>query len=117
MHYTERKKSLYECQYVQEGFEWIDINDNINSVISFIRRSCSNDELIVVVCNFTPVPRYNYHIGVPLSGKWTELFNSDDKEFGGSNVRNIPELEALEQPFMTNHLLCPLHCPPWERSI
>jgi 1,4-alpha-glucan branching enzyme len=107
-----KEKALYECQYVQEGFEWIDINDNVNSVISFIRRSKSNDELIVVVCNFTPVPRFNYHIGVPLNGRWTELFNSDESEFGGSNVRNRAEIEALEQPVHDKPFALSLTLPP-----
>jgi 1,4-alpha-glucan branching enzyme len=106
------EKALYECQYVQNGFEWIDINDNINSVISFIRRGNSDDDVIVVVCNFTPVPRYNYHIGVPMDGKWIELFNSDESEFGGSNVRNFQEIEALEQTVHDKPFSLPLTLPP-----
>jgi 1,4-alpha-glucan branching enzyme len=107
-----QEKALYECQYEQDGFEWIDINDSTNSVISFIRRGSSDDDLIVVVCNFAPVPRYDYHIGAPADGKWFELFNSDEGEFGGSGVRNSPEIEAMELPSHDKPYTLPLTLPP-----
>ncbi len=107
-----QEKAMYECQYEQDGFEWIDINDSTNSVISFIRRGSSDDDMIVVVCNFTPVPLHDYHIGVPAEGKWVELFNSDEGEFGGSNVRNPRELEALEHPSHDKPFTLPLTLPP-----
>ncbi len=107
-----QEKAMYECQYEQDGFEWIDINDSTNSVISFIRRGSSDDDMIVVVCNFTPVPLHDYHIGVPAEGKWVELFNSDEGEFGGSNVRNPREIEAMEHPSHDKPFTLPLTLPP-----
>ena len=108
-----QEKAFYECQYDQKGFEWIDIGDSVNSVISFIRRGNYDDNVIVIVCNFTPVTRYDYHIGVPLEGKWIELFNSDESGLGGSNIRNQGQIESWKQqthgrPFTLSLTLPPL---------
>src|SRR5260370_14184540 len=75
------------------GFAWIDITDAEQSVISFMRRS-STDELIIAVFNFTPVPRHNYQIGVPLPGRWLELLNSDAPIYGGSGQGNMGGVDA-----------------------
>jgi 1,4-alpha-glucan branching enzyme len=83
---TER--ALYEVDFEPAGFEWIDCNDNENSVVSFIRRSGDGREMIVSVLNFTPVPRDGYRIGVPVAGAYTELLNSDAGLYGGGNVGN-----------------------------
>ncbi len=107
-----QEKALYECQFEQKGFEWIDIHDTVNCVISFIRRGNTNNDVIVVVCNFTPVPRHDYHIGVPSGEKWIELFNSDKEEFGGSNVKNPGELDAWEQPYHDKPYTLSLTLPP-----
>jgi 1,4-alpha-glucan branching enzyme len=106
------EKAFYECQYEKKGFEWIDFNDTVNSVISFIRRGISSDDIIIVICNFTPVVRHNYHIGVPFGGIWTELFNSDDAEYGGSGTRNTGELQAWEQPSHNRHFTLSMTLPP-----
>ena len=86
---------LYEQQFLQEGFEWIDTNDSANSVISFIRKDEKGDHLLVV-CNFTPVVRENYTIGVPGAGTYQEIFNSDDSVWGGSGVLNKEALQTME---------------------
>ena len=93
-HLYRNEKALYEEQYQEHGFEWIDIHDSANSVISFLRKSKNDEETIAVICNFTPVPRENYRIGLPKSGRWTEIFNSDDARFGGSDTRNRQSLHA-----------------------
>ncbi|WP_424493504.1 1,4-alpha-glucan branching protein GlgB [Salinimicrobium sp. GXAS 041] len=93
--------AFYEKAFDSEGFEWIDINDSESSVISFIRKGNNPDDTILVVCNLTPVPRENYRIGVPSEGTWTEIFNSDDEQFGGSNVKNAEGVEA--EPLQTHH--------------
>ncbi len=108
----KQEKALYECQFDQQGFEWIDIHDTANCVISFIRRGNSEDDMIVIVCNFTPVPRHDYHIGVPLGGKWIELFNSDEGEFGGSNVKNPGEMETWEETSHNRPFTLSLTLPP-----
>ena len=71
-----------------EGFSWIDPHDSDNSVISFMRRSKDVQETLVFVCNFTPVPRYGYRLGVPEAGDYYEVINSDDDRYGGSGLVN-----------------------------
>ena len=81
--------ALYTQDFEEPGFEWIDCSDNRHSVVSFIRRDKDSDGFIVAVCNFTPQPHSHYRIGVPESGFYTELFNSDAREYGGSNMGNL----------------------------
>ncbi|MFO7923265.1 MAG: 1,4-alpha-glucan branching protein GlgB [Bacteroidales bacterium] len=107
-----KEKALYECQFDKEGFEWIDINDSLNCVISFVRRGTSDNDTIVVVCNFTPVTRYDYHIGVPLGGKWMEIFNSDQGELGGSNILNPEQVESHKQQTHGRPFTLALTLPP-----
>ncbi|WP_013322952.1 1,4-alpha-glucan branching enzyme [Gloeothece verrucosa] len=81
--------ALYERDFEQEGFQWVDCSDNRHSVVSFIRRAKDPTDFVVVICNFTPQPHSHYRIGVPESGFYTELFNSDAKKYGGSNMGNL----------------------------
>ncbi len=72
------------------GFEWVDFSDIEKSVVSYLRRGGrSADDVALVVCNFTPVPRYGYRVGVPFGGLWKEVLNSDAIEYGGSGVGNL----------------------------
>ena len=93
----KEEPALYEKSFDPEGFEWVDFNDTESSVISFLRKGNNPGEAVLVVCNLTPVPRENYRIGIPEDGSWRELFNSDDQNFGGSNVKNpqVVNSEAL----------------------
>jgi 1,4-alpha-glucan branching enzyme len=86
-HYSG-ERALYECDFTHEGFSWIDCNDNENSVVSLIRYAHDRLNFIVMVFNFTPVPRLDYRIGVPQPGRYAELLNSDSELYGGSNVGN-----------------------------
>jgi 1,4-alpha-glucan branching enzyme len=79
--------ALHEMDFDSAGFQWIDCNDHENSVISFLRRSAAGD-VVLAVLNFTPVPRDGYRIGVPASGAFEEIVNSDSQTYGGSNVGN-----------------------------
>ncbi|GAB4293579.1 MAG: 1,4-alpha-glucan branching enzyme [Oscillatoriaceae cyanobacterium] len=94
--------ALYTQDFDQAGFEWIDCSDNRHSVVAFIRRAKGSDEFIVTVCNFTPQPHSHYRVGVPEHGFYTELFNSDAKEFGGSGMGNLGGKWADEW-WMHNH--------------
>ncbi len=85
--YTQ-EPALHQIDFEDPGFTWIDANDSDNSVFSFIRYAKSSDEFIVVVCNFTPLPRYDYKVGVPKPGFYQELINSDSEYYWGSNVGN-----------------------------
>ena len=80
--------ALYEVDFSWEGFEWIDFHDVDNSIVTFLRRAKNSDDFVLVVANFTPVPREGYRIGVPRAGLYGELLNSDSMYFGGSNLGN-----------------------------
>ena len=79
--------ALYEVDFNYTGFEWIDFHDVENSIISFLRRA-ADGRFIIFACNFTPVPRTRYRIGVPVPGFYREILNSDSELFGGSNMGN-----------------------------
>jgi 1,4-alpha-glucan branching enzyme len=92
------ERAFHETDCDPAGFEWIDGSDSQQSTISFIRKSVHADQMILVVCNFTPVPRYNYRVGVPREGYWREIMNSDAKEYGGSDFGNLGGTNAEEIP-------------------
>ncbi|TVS16637.1 MAG: 1,4-alpha-glucan branching protein GlgB [Gammaproteobacteria bacterium] len=102
--------ALYLDDFVAEGFEWIDCHDADQSVLSFLRRG--GGELLVAVCNFTPVPRHNYRIGVPAPGRYREVLNSDAALYGGSNVGNLGSVEAEARPWMGRPWSLSLALPP-----
>ena len=77
----KRSKPLYELDHRHDGFEWIDVNNSEQSIFSFIRRGSSENDLLVFVCNFTPVVYHNYLVGVPLEGSYREILNSGCREF------------------------------------
>jgi 1,4-alpha-glucan branching enzyme len=90
--------ALYEVDFEPPGFEWIDCNDAARSVVSFVRRARNSDAMVLFVCNFTPVPRHNYRVGVPKGGYWKEVLNSDAPLYGGSGQGNIGGVEANPLP-------------------
>jgi len=85
--------ALHQVDFEQAGFEWVDCNDNEQSVLTFLRRS-RDGGAVLVVCNFTPVPRSNYFVGVPLNGYWREIANSDATLYGGSGMGNLGGVES-----------------------
>ena len=78
--------ALYQKQFKPDGFQWIEYNDQENTVISFIRKGNDPKDDLIVVCNFTPIPRENYRLGVPKNSTLKLRFNSDDKKYSGSGV-------------------------------
>jgi 1,4-alpha-glucan branching enzyme len=86
--------SLHELDCDQRGFEWIDASDALQSIISFIRYGKSTRDIICVICNFTPVTYFNYHVGVPQDVFWEEILNSDSQRFGGSGQGNSIPLKT-----------------------
>ncbi|MCS6304234.1 MAG: 1,4-alpha-glucan branching protein GlgB [Nitrospira sp.] len=93
---TER--ALHEDDVTPHGFEWIDCNDAESSVISLIRKGHTTQDIILVVCNFTPVPQPNYRVGVPRGGYWQEILNSDSSWYGGGNWGNGGGVNAEPVP-------------------
>ena len=92
------EKSLHEKDFSGDGFRWINRGDWEASVLSFLRQSEHNAP-VLVVCNFTPLPRYNYRVGVPRGGRWRELLNSDAEYYGGSGMGNQGGVEAQPMPY------------------
>ncbi len=86
--FYKSEAAMHEIDFSYEGFEWADFKDYEQSVISFLRKSRGEKEMVLVVCNFTPVPRKHYKIRVPRAGRWSERLNSDSHFYGGSGVGN-----------------------------
>jgi 1,4-alpha-glucan branching enzyme len=104
--------ALHEVDFNWQGFEWIDANDADNSVLSFIRRGKSPDDIVVVALNFTPVVRQGYFLGVPMPGFYKEIMNTDAAHYGGSNLGNMGGQAAADKPAQGRpHSLC-LTLPP-----
>jgi 1,4-alpha-glucan branching enzyme len=90
--------ALHQLDASAAGFEWVDCNDNLTSTISLLRKSESPKDTVLIVCNFTPIPRIGYRVGVPEGGYWRELLNSDSTEYGGTGVGNLGGVNAEEEP-------------------
>jgi 1,4-alpha-glucan branching enzyme len=106
------ERVLYEMEFDRPGFEWVDFQDWASSVISFIRRGKTTPELILVVCNFTPVVRENYPVGVPRGGIWEEIFNTDAEYYGGSGQGNKGAVVALNRSAHGREFALSLTLPP-----
>ncbi|MCS7133241.1 MAG: 1,4-alpha-glucan branching protein GlgB [Candidatus Caldarchaeum sp.] len=102
--------ALHEHDFDYSGLEVVDFSDVEQSVISFLRKS--GDEMVLVVCNFTPVPRYPYLVGVPCGGFWKEIINTDAREYGGSGVGNFGGKHADSRPWHGRPYSLELVLPP-----
>ena len=91
--------ALYEVDFDWQGFQWIDLHDSDNSTLTYIRYARDRKSVIVCACNFTPVPRKEYRMGVPIGGWYQELLNSDSEAYGGSNMGNGGGVPAEEVPW------------------
>jgi len=87
-HLYRTQPALHQVDFDPAGFQWIACDDTAHSVVSFLRRAKNPEDCILVVGNFTPVPRHGYRIGAPSAGYWQELINTDGEPYGGSNVGN-----------------------------
>jgi 1,4-alpha-glucan branching enzyme len=109
--FYHQSEVLYQNEFEWHGFEWIDCQDGEQSILVYLRKN-DKDELIIAI-NFTPVPRHNYRIGVPNSGLYEEVLNSDAECYGGSNVGNGASiLEAEKKPWMDRPYSIPITLPP-----
>ena len=106
------ERALHEIDFDPSGFAWIDVNDNENSVVSFIRRAQDPSDFLVALMSFTPVPRDGYRIGVPEPGGYTELLNSDAEAYGGSNRGNAGAVFAEPIPSHGHAHSLYLNLPP-----
>ncbi len=104
--------ALHEKDVSPDGYEWINCDDNEQSVLSILRKGNDPGVYVLAVCNFTPVPRHNYQLGVPCGGFWRELLNSDAPCYGGSGQGNLGGLEAAAVPANARPFSLVLTLPP-----
>jgi 1,4-alpha-glucan branching enzyme len=108
-----REPALYEVEFEHHGFEWIDCHNAAESTLCYLRRGKNPEDLVVVCCNFTPIVRERFPVGVPQGGWYREIFNSDSEHYGGSNVGNGAGAMAQEpgahgRPYALHITLPPL---------
>jgi 1,4-alpha-glucan branching enzyme len=111
-HLYRAEPALYEQDYDPAGFEWIEANDSDQSIFSYIRYAKDRDQFVVVGCNFTPVPRLSYRVGVPRGGYYQELLNSDSDIYGGGNVGNDGGRHAIHNSWHQFEYSLDLTLPP-----
>ena len=104
--------AFYELDFHPDGFEWIDCGDSQGSVLNLIRKGSSTEDILLIALNFTPVPRFNYSVGAPRGGHWTEILNSDSQEYGGSGLGNLGGADAFSTPFHGRPNSLKLTLPP-----
>jgi 1,4-alpha-glucan branching enzyme len=107
-----RTPALHARDCESSGFEWIDCDDGASSILSFLRRGGERDPIVAVVCNFTPVIRDGYRIGLPHGGLWREALNSDSAVYGGTNVGNAGAVMAEAVPWNGRPYSLRLTVPP-----
>ena len=112
-HFYRKEPAMHEVDFDAAGFEWIDCHNYSDSILAYIRRAEDPRDFLVVVCNFTPVPRENYRLGVPEGGWYDEVLNTDSEYYSGSNVGNDCGLmaensESHGRPFSLALTLPPL---------
>ncbi|HEV7715085.1 MAG TPA: alpha amylase C-terminal domain-containing protein, partial [Steroidobacteraceae bacterium] len=93
-------------------FEWVDCNDTETSVLSFLRSGNKPEDVALIVCNFTPVPRDNYRVGIPRGGRWRERLNSDAHDYGGSGIGNFGSVESSPLASHGRYYSLTLRLPP-----
>lgn len=108
--------ALYEKQFEQEGFEWIN-SDDVNAVLTFGRKGTKEKENLIIVCNFTEIVRENYRIALPNRGKLTEIFNSDKTIYGGSGIENSKPIKAEKIPYYGRDFSAEITLPPLGVSV
>lgn len=116
-HLYTSEPALYEEDNSWEGFQWLDFRDAQRSILSFVRFAPSKNEAILVACNFTPIVRANYRLGVPERGVYHEILNSDTAVFGGSNVINEGDFVAEEIPWHDQPFSILITLPPLGTSF
>jgi len=90
-----REPALHKIDFSPDGFEWLDVGNADMSVIAFLRKAPSDGAPLLVICNFTPMPRRNFLVGVPRRGVWHEILNTDAREYGGSGWGNLGGVDSV----------------------
>src|SRR5579875_3277129 len=111
-HLYRSEPALQTYENSPASFEWIDVHDAEKNVLSFLRKGHSADQVIAIVCNFSPIPRESYRLGVPQKGFWKEIFNSDAKQYGGTGRGNWGGIETVPIPLHGRNYSITLDLPP-----
>jgi 1,4-alpha-glucan branching enzyme len=104
--------ALYEVDFSWDGFDWIDVHDSEQSILSFVRKAKDGSDCLVCILHYTPVPREGYRVGVPGPGLYREVFNSDAAVYGGGNIGNGGGVVADAIPWQGYSHSCLLTLPP-----
>jgi 1,4-alpha-glucan branching enzyme len=110
--FYRNEPAMHQLDFDRLGFDWLDIQDWEKSVISFTRRARTPEHLVAVICNFTPILRKNYRLGIPRGGRWKEVLNSDAEEYGGSGQGNYGGVDADPHPFHRRDHSISITLPP-----
>ncbi|MEM8867063.1 MAG: 1,4-alpha-glucan branching protein GlgB [Verrucomicrobiota bacterium] len=100
-----------------EGFEWINCTDNESSVMTFLRKGSQKTDTLAIVCHFTPVPRNGYRVGVPFAGFWSEILNTDAKDYGGLGYGNNGGVSADSEKWDGRDYSIKIELPPFSVSV
>lgn len=111
------EKALYQYAFDHRGFQWVDYSDRENSVIIYQRQGEDPQDLLVVICNFTPAVRNHYRVGVPHRGYWREVLNSDDRTYGGSGILNTGLFMTAPVKYHGRDFSVTLTLPPLAVSV
>lgn len=109
--------ALYQFAFEERGFEWVDYSDRENSVMVYLRKAEKKEDQLLVVCNFTPEVRQHYRIGVGIRGYWKEIFNSDNKRYGGSGLLNQGQIATSPVKYHGRDYSISLSLPPLGISV
>jgi 1,4-alpha-glucan branching enzyme len=111
-HAYRANPALYEVDFESSGFRWLEPNDAAGNVLAFARLDAKGEKPVVCVLNLSPVPRYDYRVGMPASGRWRELVNTDSAYYGGSGVGNLGGVDAEAMPWHDQPFSALLTLPP-----
>jgi len=93
------ERALHARDFTADGFRWVVADDRAQSVLAWLRMDPDGGEPVLVACNFTPVPRREYRVGVPAEGRWREILNTGAETYGGSGVGNMGGVAAAADPW------------------
>jgi 1,4-alpha-glucan branching enzyme len=108
----QSEPALHQVDFDWQGFQWIDLHDSDNSTLTYIRYAQDKTDCVVCACNFTPIPREQYRMGVPTGGLYRELLNSDSEIYGGSNIGNGGSVQADPIPWHNQPFSLLVTLPP-----
>jgi 1,4-alpha-glucan branching enzyme len=109
-HLYRTHQALHTCEYAPASFEWIDVHDAENNVLSFLRKG--GGETIAAAFNFSPIPRDSYRLGVPAKGHWAEILNTDAKHYGGTGRGNFGGVQTVPIPLHGRNQSLTINIPP-----